>query len=508
MNTAENPPRNNENEVEKFDASPVSSETEFKSYKIMDDKEKEFFIASEKAKIQELRGQLVEKFEDTRDPQERQEAPVEVHPPKKQESGFGKKMKKWMMTLGFVGVAATGSAKAADTEKNFSDSTTTTKEMKQKESTVSKTSKNTVPLYTQSKTPEGGITPTGYSNSFYENEYGITEDDIEDIAAKYNFSTKNALAFQTDMFKFVQEKNPEVIDGVLKKFGPTNQGEGIQGLLDDRFGRRTAFIAGFLKHGSAELTIDGKKITYSTATPDSLEGGPNPSGGEFFSTDGYEKLVVLFDNSPSMYKNRGFLAEKLSSNHSDVPVEVTAFSNKADALMTFATPAQASTELAKIAIVDQNKELAVDVLRDKLQSMEVQSGKTKIVVCTDEKLQDVSQEKLADIQKLSTEKNIDVVFSVIIDDKPYTLTMEDIQESFTTLITGFTKSIEIREKQIQEFQAEIDQTSSQKKKKDLEKQIEENRFQIKYFQDFLDGVSQVDLSSFDKDPNAQSIASK
>ncbi|MBP6904657.1 MAG: hypothetical protein KBB91_01185 [Candidatus Pacebacteria bacterium] len=115
MNTAENPSRNNENEVEKFDASPVSSETEFKSYKIMDDKEKEFFIASEKAKIQELRGQLVEKFEDTRDPQERQEAPVEVHPPKKQESGFGKKMKKWMMTLGFMGAVATGSAKSTET---------------------------------------------------------------------------------------------------------------------------------------------------------------------------------------------------------------------------------------------------------------------------------------------------------------------------------------------------------------------------------------------------------
>ncbi len=505
MNTSENPPRNNENEeLERFDRGPVSPETKVESYKIMDDKEKEFFIANEKAKIQELRGQLVEKFEDTRTNKEMQEAPVDVHPPKKQESGFRKKMAKWMMTLGLVTVAGTASAKTSDAEKNFSDSTGTSKEVKHKESSVSKTPKNTVPIYTQSKTPEGGITPTGLSNSFYENEFGITESDIGTLASQYGFSTGSALEFQSDLIDYMVEHHPDAIDGVMQKYGETKKGEGIQGLKDNMLGVRTAWLMGLLKHGTAELTIEGKKVAYSTATPDTLEGGPTPSGSEIFNTTGYDKLVVLFDNSPSMYNHRADLAKDLKKNISSVPVEVQTFTDSTTSSFTVDNPSEASSVLEKIDLKDQHKELAVDVSLEKLTSMDVQIGKTKMVICTDEQLQDVTQEKLAELQKLASEKNVDVVFSVIINETPYTLSIQDIQESFNDVLDGLNKSIQLREKQITEFQQQLDQATKASEKKDLKNRIKETQEEIQKYRAQL--ASEQNLSNFDH--TGTSIATK
>lgn len=496
MNTAENPPRKKEDEeLEQFDRVPVSPETKVPSYKIMDDKEKKFFIANEKAKIQELRGQLVETFEDSRSPQEKQEAPKEIIPPKKQESGFRKKMAKWMMTLGLVTVAGTASAKTSDAEKNFSDSTTTSKEVKHKESSVSKTPKNTVPVYTQSKTPEGGITPTGLSNSFYENEFGITESDIGTLASQYGFSNNSALEFQSDLIDYMVEHHPDAIDGVMKKYGETNKGEGIQGLKDGNLGVRTAWLMGLLKNGTAELMIDGKKVTYSTTTPDTLEGGPQPSGSEIFNTSGYDKLVVLFDNSPSMYNHRADLAKDLKKNISSVPVEVQTFTDSTTSSFTVNNPSEASSMLEKIDLKDQHKELAVDVSLKKLTSMDVQTGKTKMVICTDEKLQDVTQEKLAQLRELASEKNVDVVFSVIIEETPYTLSLQDIQESFDDVVDGLNKSIQLREKQITEFQQQLDQTTKASEKKDLKNRIQETQEEIQKYRTQL--ASEQDLSNFD-----------
>lgn len=394
----------------------------------------------------------------------------------------------------------------ASNEKDPSDSTKNIKSEKTFTDSSDAKKAGKIGIYTQSKTREGAITPTGLNNSFYENKFGITEADIEVIAQKYGLSTESEASFQAGLVDYMAEHHPDVIEGVMKEFGSTNKGAGLEGLKDTHLGARTAFMMGLLKNGSAELTIDGKKITYSTATPDSLEGGPNPSGGETFNTDGYQKLVVLFDNSPSMYKHRAFLAGQLGSNTSDVDVEVLAFSNKVDAAMTFPTPKDASRELAKINIVDQNSELAIDVLAEKLQSMDVQQGKTKIVVCTDEALQSVRAEKLAEIQKLSTEKNIDVTFSVIINEIPYTLTLEDVQESYKTVIDGFTKSIELREKQIQEFQAQLKDATG-KKSRDIEKQIKQNQEEIAYYVGFLNGNKQINLDTFEKDQTTKSIAS-
>jgi hypothetical protein len=511
MTSQENPPRNNENEVERFDTNPVSSETKVHSYKIMDQKEKEFFIANEKAKIQELRGQLVEKFEDTRPNQEKQEAPADVHPPKKQESGFRKKMAKWMMTFGLMTAASTASAKTSDAEKNFSDSTTTSKEVKHKESSISKTPKNTVPLYTQSKTPEGGITPTGLSNSFYENEFGVTESDIGTLASQYGFSTSSPLEFQSDLIDYMVKHHPDAIDGVMEKYGETKKGQGIQGLKDGNLGVRTAWLMGLLKNGTAELTIDGKKVTYSTATPDSLEGGPTSSGGEIFSTDGFDKLVIFFDNSGSMIQSRAELGNDLGDNTSNVPVQVFGFNETINETMKFNTPTDASEYLKNIPIIDQHDkvERTVDALIEGLESMDTQGGKIKVVACTDEALQKVSQEKLEKLQKISAEKGIDLHFSIKINGKRYNLTLEDVEHSFDNLIKGFNRQIDVRKNIISEAQTNLENASG-KKKKDLQKEIDQNQKELEYFQDFVNGISTVNLtdSDFEKTSSESSLASK
>ncbi len=399
-------------------------------------------------------------------------------------------------------------AKAATThetaEKSLSDSSMK-KEVKMKNINDSLTKKNTVPLYTSSNTPEGGITPTGLSNSFYENEFGITESDIDMLGEKYGFSTNSPLEFQSDLIDYMMEHYPNAIDGMMKKYGETNKGKGIQGLKDNMLGARTAFLMGLLKNGNATLTIDGKEMRYSTATP-TLEGGS--TGGEIFNTDGYQKLVILFDNSPSMYNHRAFLAKDLKNNVSDVPVDVSGFSNSIDTTMTLASPAAASEVLKNIPIVDQKKELAVDIVTEKLQSMESANGKTKIVICTDEALQEVSKEKLTKLKQLSEQKGVDLIFSILINGKSHTLSLEEVQHSFEKTVGNFNHQIEVRKKIIQDAQVELENTSSKKEKSRLEKEIQESQKDIEHFQKYTTEFSLLDLGDFDSDQNNSLMARK
>ncbi len=117
--------------------------------------------------------------------------------------------------------------------------------------------KSNIKTYTTSKTKEGAITPTGLSNSFLENEYGVTEADISLIANHYGFSTESNAAFQKDMYNYLKENKPELIQEILEKYGQTQKGgsidknasleEQIKGLIDGNLGVRDAFTIAQLK---------------------------------------------------------------------------------------------------------------------------------------------------------------------------------------------------------------------------------------------------------------------
>lgn len=120
--------------------------------------------------------------------------------------GFLKKTKTWLLGLTALGLSTAATGQTKQTEKDPQ-------------------TKGKIEVYTKANTPEGGITPTGLSNSFLENKYGVTTDDIYTVAKHYGFSTENEAAFQKDMFDYVKEKKPEVLDALFQEFGPTNYGK-------------------------------------------------------------------------------------------------------------------------------------------------------------------------------------------------------------------------------------------------------------------------------------------
>lgn len=63
-----------------------------------------------------------------------------------------------------------------------------------------KTEKLTV--YTKAATKEGSITPTGLSNAFHENDSGLQEKDLLQIAEKYRFDASSNIAFQRPLWVF------------------------------------------------------------------------------------------------------------------------------------------------------------------------------------------------------------------------------------------------------------------------------------------------------------------
>jgi hypothetical protein len=92
---------------------------------------------------------------------------------------------------------------------------------------TSGTEQHGLKLYTESKTEAGAITPTGYNNSFYENEQKISPEDILEFAKEENLPTDDNFVFQ----KALQEKYPEIVKSVLEKYGQTNANDFVDGLL-------------------------------------------------------------------------------------------------------------------------------------------------------------------------------------------------------------------------------------------------------------------------------------
>jgi hypothetical protein len=157
---------------------------------------------------------------------------------------------------GLLGLGATKEAKAGgDPVDSLGKKATIEKVLKNNEDSLK--NKSNVKVYTSSKTKEGATTPTGLSNSFLENSYGVTESDIPAIANYFGFSTENNAAFQRDMYNYLKENKPELIKEILEKYGQTQKGgsidknasleEQIKGLIDGNLGVRDAFTIAQLK---------------------------------------------------------------------------------------------------------------------------------------------------------------------------------------------------------------------------------------------------------------------
>lgn len=525
MTSQENPPILHNEEVEKYEDPRIlqSSEEKFSEQKAQKEMER---VIEEKGFLSKQDRQRIAEIESSFKP-ETSERVAEINSiPFRKPLGdekwngstqyttstpstkktFFSGLKQFGIAIGLLGAATATEAKGI--EKNPNDSTTekTTAYENPKVTKTNKSSqKSTVPLYTTSKTVEGSITPTGFNNSFFENEYGIKPSDIEVMAQKHGFSTKSAAAFQEDLINYVEAHHPEVLDSVLSKYGETsyakeNRKDGIAGLKDAKLGIRTAMIMSTLTKTENGGGVILEPIPEKDTTP---EGGPENST-DVFNTNGYSSLDILFDVSPSMAQHKAYLAEKLKNNTSDIPVQVIGFTDGIDTTATFSTPSEASEYLKEVKLVDKNTELLLPILEKKLQSMERKiDGKGKVVGLTDELLQKVSQSTLDSLQKLSVEKNVDLSFTVMVGEHTYILSLNDVQHAFDEAYTQILPEIQmieqgitIRTNQIAEWENELKTTTDNATIKDLKNKIEENKGEIESFQERKEQKQLVDISNF------------
>ncbi len=86
-------------------------------------------------------------------------------------------------------------------------------------------------LYTQSNTPQGGITPTGKSNAAT-----MSQDQIRQLAKQFGFRTDTNANLQQDLFDYAQKNQPSAYQNVLGTYGQTAAGD----FVDNQLGARTS----------------------------------------------------------------------------------------------------------------------------------------------------------------------------------------------------------------------------------------------------------------------------
>jgi hypothetical protein len=319
--------------------------------------------------------------------------------------------------------------------------------------------------YLKANTVEGGITPTGKSNSFENNKYRLTMGDLYEIGAKFRINTANNKSFQRGIYKKVMEIDPTVIDAMWEEYGETAAGEYDDGDL----GGRTLYLAHFLKQKMSELQGEGEVEIVQTKPPkDSIPGTDldtlpsiEPGVEKTFNLKGYKKLLLLVDKSPSMGPLVGdFLDYVLENNkdNEDLPVSITGYTMQADTAFDADNLEKAAAGIRAMSFENSNTvELTLDNAIDLLEQYQgFPDGQTVLSIVTDEGLQGFTREKINTINRLAQEKNVTPLFVVLRDGKIHTLSMDDVSEKFEEEYVKFSE----REKRITEKEAEINHWTS------------------------------------------------
>jgi len=86
--------------------------------------------------------------------------------------------------------------------------------------------------YVQSNTVAGSITPTGQSSLI--NNSNMTPEQIAALAQQYGFRTDSNKNLQEDLFGYAQKNQPQAYNAVMGKYGQTNSGSFVDGMLGAR----------------------------------------------------------------------------------------------------------------------------------------------------------------------------------------------------------------------------------------------------------------------------------
>lgn len=175
-----------------------------------------------------------------------------------------------------------------------------------------------IELYTKSNTPEGGITPTGKSNSFLDNPYGYTMDSVIAFAKQEGLPTDSNLELQKALF----EKYPDIAQALIEEYGLPNAQMLEDGLLGIRFAETMHLVS--LKHPpktqeTPPPTVEKKPdIVHLTDGYVLNVRGDDPTGAYYFfkNKDEFEKFLAAAD-IPANYGTRGDTWGEITVNMTD-----------------------------------------------------------------------------------------------------------------------------------------------------------------------------------------------
>lgn len=228
-----------------------------------------------------------------------------------------------------------------------------------------------------------------------------------------------------------------------------------------------------------------------------------------FETNGYDKVMLLVDKSPSMEIHKKELIKKLLENSSyNIKTSVIGYTNKIDAEFVADNFKMAAENIEKMSFVNEDKELTIDATIKALEINKDTDGKGIAFVITDEELQGVSKEKIERLKQLSKDKNIDIAFTVMVREKTFKLSLYDVEESFNKKFVEIGRAQSIEQQQnILKFLNKLlvnknqELTSGNNNKnylKDLRESIDETKLEIKNGEERLKRLHEVNIDDFVK----------
>lgn len=228
-----------------------------------------------------------------------------------------------------------------------------------------------------------------------------------------------------------------------------------------------------------------------------------------FEVNGYDKVMLLVDKSPSMEIHKKELIKKLLENSSyNIKTSVIGYTNKIDAEFVADNFKMAAENIEKMSFVNEDKELTIDATIKALEINKDTDGKGIAFVITDEELQGVSKEKIERLKQLSKYKNMDIAFTVMVREKTFKLSLYDVEESFNKKFVEIGRAQSIEQQQnILKFLNKLlvnknqELTSGNNNKnylKDLRESIDETKLEIKNGEERLKRLHEVNIDDFVK----------
>ena len=155
------------------------------------------------------------------------------------------------------------------------------------------------------------------------------------------------------------------------------------------------------------------------------------TGGKPFDFQGYKKVMLLVDKSPSMVSHKKELIKNLLDNtKEDIETSVIGYTNKADTAFKASNLEDAANTIREMKFINEDRELAIDATIQALEKADLSSEKGVAYIITDEELQAVSREKLEKLDSLSKNKNFDLKFTIMISGHIYKLTIDQVKLAY------------------------------------------------------------------------------